>query len=145
VPAYSRGHSLLSLFARRGLPLDAAIIIDAPGPEAVAAGAALAEWFEPVFIFDNWPHARGVVPSHLTLAATLYFAPLLVDLKSTRPVPRPPVFILDSNRLAAYIDAQEPSTIATWSNCLTRRRSSGWGFGIFSTSRVERARPSSTI
>jgi|GEM_PF-2303245 hypothetical protein len=103
--AYSRGHSLLSLFARRGLPLDAAIIIDAPGPEAVAAGAALAEWFEPVFIFDNWPHARGVVPSHLTLAATLYFAPLLVDLKSTRPVPRPPVFILDSNRLAAYIDA----------------------------------------
>jgi hypothetical protein len=102
--AYSRGRGLLSLFVRRGVPADTAIIIDAPGPEAIAAGAALAERFDPVFIFDNWPHLRGVVPSHLTLAAALYFAPLLEDLK-TRPAPRPPVIVLDSNRLAPYIDA----------------------------------------
>ena len=102
--AYSRGRGLLSLFVRRGVPVDTAIIIDAPGPEAVAAGAALAERFDPVFIFDNWPHPSGVVPSHLTLAAALYFAPLLEDLK-TRPAPRPPVIVLDSNRLAPYVDA----------------------------------------
>jgi hypothetical protein len=102
--AYSRGRGLLSLFVRRGVPADTAIIIDAPGPEAIAAGAALAERFDPVFIFDNWPHLRGVVPSHLTLAAALYFAPLLEDLK-TRPAPRPPVIVLDSNRLAPYVDA----------------------------------------
>jgi hypothetical protein len=102
--AYARGRSLLSLFVRRGLPLDTAVIIDASGPEAIAAGAALAERFDPVFIFDNWPHPRGVVPSHITLAAALYFAPLFADLK-TRPAPRPPVFVLDSNRLAPYVDA----------------------------------------
>jgi len=102
--AYSRGRGLLSLFVRRGVPVDTAIIIDAPGPEAVAAGAALAERFDPVFIFDNWPHPSGVVPSHLTLAAALYFAPLLEDLK-TRAAPRPPVIVLDSNRLAPYVDA----------------------------------------
>jgi hypothetical protein len=102
--AYSRGRGLLSLFVRRGVPVDTAIIIDAPGPESVAAGAALAERFDPVFIFDNWPHPSGVVPSHLTLAAALYFAPLLEDLK-TRPAPRPPVIVLDSNRLAPYVDA----------------------------------------
>jgi len=45
------------------------------------------------------------VPSHLTLAAALYFAPLLEDLKHSGP--RPPVFVLDSNRLAPYIDAAD--------------------------------------
>ena len=47
----------------------------------------------------------SVVPSHLTLAAALYFAPLLEDLKHSGP--RPPVFVLDSNRLAPYIDAAD--------------------------------------
>jgi hypothetical protein len=103
--AYSRGRGLLSLFVRRGLPVDTAVIIDAPGPEAVAAGTALAEQFDPVFIFDNWPHPRGVVPSHVTLAAALYFAPELEDVQRARSVPRPPVFVLDSNRLTRYIDA----------------------------------------
>jgi hypothetical protein len=105
--AFERGHSLLSILARKGPPLDTAVIIDAPGPEAVAAGAALAAAFDPVFMFDNWPHKRGVVPSHLTLAAALYFAPLLDDLKAAPSAHRPPVFILDSNRLAPYFEAAD--------------------------------------
>jgi hypothetical protein len=105
--AYERGHRLLSILARKGPPLDTAVIIDAPGPEAAAAGAALAAEFDPVFMFDNWPHKRGVVPSHLTLAATLYFAPMLDDLKAAPSAHRPPVFILDSNRLAPYFDAAD--------------------------------------
>jgi hypothetical protein len=103
--AYERGRSLVALLDRKGPPLDTAVIIDAPGPEAVAAGAALAAAFDPVFMFDNWPHKRGVVPSHLTLAAALYYAPLLDDLKAAPSVHRPPVFILDSNRLAPYFEA----------------------------------------
>ena len=105
--AYERGRRLLSILARRGPPLDTAVIIDAPGPEAVAAGAALAAGYDPVFVFDNWPHKRGVVPSQLTLAAALYFAPLLDDLKAAPSAHRPPVFILDSTRLAPYFEAAD--------------------------------------
>jgi len=105
--AYARGQRLLSLLARKGPPPDTAVIVDAPGPEAVAAGAALAAEFDPVFMFDNWPHKRGVVPSHLTLAAALYFAPVLEDRKNARAAHRPPVFILDSNRLAPYSEAAD--------------------------------------
>jgi len=103
--AYQRGLHLLSILARKGPPPDTAIIIDAPGPEAVATAAALAAAFDPVFVFDNWPHKRGVVPSHLTLAAALYFAPVLDDLKAAPSARRPPVFILDSNRLSPYFEA----------------------------------------
>jgi hypothetical protein len=105
--AYERGRGLLSILARRGPPLDTAVIIDAPGPEAVAVGTALTAAFDPVFMFDNWPHKRGVVPSHLTLAAALYFAPLLDDLKAAPSAHRPPVFILDSNRLAPYSESAD--------------------------------------
>ena len=105
--AFARGHGLLSILARKGPPLDTAVIIDAPGPEAVAAGTALAKEFDPVFMFDNWPHKRGVVTSHLTLAAAVFFAPMLDDLKTAPSAHRPPVFILDSNRLAPYLEAAD--------------------------------------
>jgi hypothetical protein len=103
--AYERGHRLLSILARKGPAADTAVVIDAPGPEAVAVAAALAASFDPVFVFDNWPHKRGVVPSHLTLAAALYFAPLLEEIKAAPSARRPPVFILDSNRLSPYFEA----------------------------------------
>lgn len=37
-----------------------ALIVDLPGPEAVAFAAELSDTFDPVFLFDNWPHPRGV-------------------------------------------------------------------------------------
>jgi hypothetical protein len=68
----------------------------------VAAG--IAPGFDPVFVFDNWPHPLGVVPSHLTLGALLYYRPLFVRLRAARHGQAPPVFVLDRNRLARYTD-----------------------------------------
>jgi hypothetical protein len=101
--AVSQGYGLASLFA--DLPKETAVVVDMPGPLAVAFAAAMADQFEPVFTFDNWPHPVGVVHAHETLAAVLYFAPLLRRLASERRLPAPPVFVLDSNRLSPYSDA----------------------------------------
>jgi hypothetical protein len=102
--AFARGQALLSVFEEANWPTDTAIIVDVPGPQSVALAAGMSERFEPVFTFDNWPHPLGVVPSHLTLAAALYYSPVFARTARTRPQPAPPVFVLDSNRLADYTD-----------------------------------------
>lgn len=81
-----------------------AVVVDLAGPDAVVFAAALTDRFDPVFLFDNWPHPRGVVKAHETLAAALQMMPKLQQAKSTRPVPAPPAFILDRTRLAPYTD-----------------------------------------
>jgi len=104
--AYARGLGLASLFQAGNFPTDVALVVDLPGPEAVAVAAALADHFEPVFTFDNWPHPAGVVPSHLTLAAALYYRPMFERARGARPVAAPPVFVLDGDRLSEYTDEQ---------------------------------------
>ena len=65
-------------------------IADLPGPEAVAFGAGLAGWADLVPAFDNWPHPAGVVPSHETLAAMLYYANYVQEQKRrSQSPPRP--------------------------------------------------------
>jgi hypothetical protein len=104
--AFARGRGILALFkALPKMPSDTAIIVDLPGPEAVALTAGLAAGFDPVFLFDNWPHPAGVVPAHLTIAAALYYLVVFDRAKRERPSPAPPVFVLDRNRLTPYIDA----------------------------------------
>lgn len=103
--AYARGKALASLF--EGVPQDTAVIVDLPGPESVAFAAGMAERFDPVFTFDNWPHPRGVVPAHLTLAAACYYRPLFVRVAASRKAPAAPVFVLDRDRLAAYTEDSE--------------------------------------
>ena len=103
---FARGEALRGLqpAARRppGPGADRAIC---PGPLSVALAAALAPRFCPVFTFDNWPHPLGVVPSHLTLGACLYYLPLFRRrAPMTRPQPAPPLFVLDANRLNPYRD-----------------------------------------
>ena len=117
--AFARGQALASLFEEAGWPTDTAIIIDVPGPEAVAMAAGMAEHFEPVFTFDNWPHPSGVVPSHETLAATLYFAPLFERTKQTRPQPAAPVFVLDRDRLDPYEDDDQVFDNRYWAKLPT--------------------------
>jgi len=102
--AFGRAGALGELFAAVEWPTDTAIVLDLPGPEAVAAAAALAPHFEPVFVLDNWPHPLGVVPSHHTLAAALYYLPTFRRAKSERARLDAPVFVLDRNRLAPYHD-----------------------------------------
>ena len=103
--AYARGRALAEMFEAAGRPTDTALVIDLPGPEAVALAAGLADLFAPVFMFDNWPHPRGVVPSHRTLDAALYYLPRFERVAAKRPWSAPPAFVLDANRLAHYRDA----------------------------------------
>jgi hypothetical protein len=100
--AYRRGRALASLF--KGVPAGAALVVDLPGPEAVALAAGAAQVFDPVFTFDNWPHPRGVVPAHLTLAACAYYQPLFARTRASRAPGAPPLFVLDRQRLTPYTD-----------------------------------------
>ena len=100
--AYRTGKSLASLFA--SLRVDAAMVIDLPGPQAIAFAAGLSPIFDPCFTFENWPHPRGVVPAHLALAAAAYYQPLFAKMTAARKQPGPAAFVLDRDRLAAYTD-----------------------------------------
>ncbi len=101
--AYLRGKAFASLFAN--VWSNAAVILDLPGPEAVAFAAGAADTLDPIFLFDNWPHPRGVVPAYLTLAAAAYYQPLFA--RRAAPAGAPPMLVLDRYRLAAYTDDAE--------------------------------------
>ncbi len=77
---------------------------DMSGPEAVAFGAGMAGWADLIPGFDNWPHPFGVVPSHETLAAMLYYAAYVQQQKKEVPDPAPGLLLLDAQRLAPYTD-----------------------------------------
>lgn len=103
--AFDRGTAVRGMFEEPGVPSDIAIVADLPGPEAVAFAAGLAPRFDPVFVFDNWPHPAGVVPAHLTLASALYYRGWFIDHRAAENAP--PAFVLDRNRLAPYTDAPD--------------------------------------
>jgi hypothetical protein len=104
--AYRRGQALAALFDAKTHPNTSsiAVIVDLPGPEAVAFAAGASGALDPVFLFDNWPHPRGVVPSHLALAACAYYQPLFEKARGLMPKNAPPMFVLDRARLAPYSD-----------------------------------------
>jgi hypothetical protein len=108
--AYRRGRALAELFdAKRHPNLSSiAVIVDLLGPESVALAAGAASTglgaFDPVVLFDNWPHPRGVVPSHLTLAACAYYQPLFAKMRSSIAKGATPLFLLDRARLTSYSD-----------------------------------------
>lgn len=101
--AFSRGKALAAMLGTNpGKTRDLAVVVDMPGPEAVAFAAGMAGKYDPIFLFDNWPHPHGVVPAHLTLAAALYYQPLFAKAKTGAKLP--PVFVLDRTRLSTYVD-----------------------------------------
>lgn len=102
----ARGEAILSLFRAVDTPADTAVILDLDGPSSAAVAAGMAPAFDPVFVFDNWPHPLGVVPSHLTLGAVLFYRPLFLRARETRKTPAPPAFVLDRRRLSPYVDDQ---------------------------------------
>src|SRR5206468_979588 len=83
---------------------ETALLIDVTGPEAIAAAAALADLFDPVFLFDNWPHPRGIVASHEVVAAAIYERPLFESAARRRRPGARPMFVIDSRRLTRYTD-----------------------------------------
>lgn len=100
---YKRGEALAKLLSEGVAPV--AVVADLRGSLSVALAAALADAFEPVLLLDNWPHPQGVVASHMTLAALLYYQPLFVKARAARAPGAMPVFVLDRERLSPYIDA----------------------------------------
>jgi hypothetical protein len=97
---FVRGRALASLFGDE--VRDTLLIIDLPGPQAVAFAAGCLPRFDPVFLFDNWPHPLGVVPAHLTLGAALYYCGRFRS--AARTPDSLPAFVLDSNRLPVVAD-----------------------------------------
>ena len=57
--------------------------------------------------FSNWPHPYGVVRSHDTLAALLYYAAFMQERKQKLPAGAPGLLLLDSERLAPYSDEKD--------------------------------------
>ena len=70
--AHLQGAELAQLLTETCAKPGLAVILDLPGPQAVAAAAAMAWAFTPVVTIDNLPHPAGVVPSADTLAAMVY-------------------------------------------------------------------------
>ena len=99
--AHQQGTKLVRLlnesFAKSGL----AVILDLPGPQAVAAAAAMAGAFAPILTIDNLPHPNGVVPAADTLGALIYWRPELA-VRSAYRSNDPLLFILEGERLRAY-------------------------------------------
>ncbi len=104
--AYGRGQAIASDFLSNAQnPNETAIIVDLPGRESIAFGAGLASAARLVTTFDNFPHPLGVTPSQETLAAMLYYTGEIQAKQSALSSDAPPAFLLDSNRLADYKDA----------------------------------------
>lgn len=102
--AFDRGKALAAMLAGKPQTKNTAIIVDMPGPDAVAFAAGAAGTYDPVFLFDNWPHPHGVVASHLTLGAALYYQPLFANARANTKTAMP-IFVLDRNRLNTYVDS----------------------------------------
>lgn len=101
--AYRAGRALAEILAN--VPIETSVVVDLAGEDAVAFAAGAAHRFEPIFLFDNWPHPYGVVPSHRVLAAALYYQPRFVRAKAQRPASAPSLFVLDRKRLTGYTDS----------------------------------------
>lgn len=95
------GRALMSILRDRAAK-NLAVIVDLSGPESVAFAAGACALLDTVFVFDNWPHPLGVVPSQQTLAATINYFPTFRETSPDRTADAPPLFILDRNRLNPY-------------------------------------------
>jgi hypothetical protein len=103
--AFGRGETLRRDLLSQVSKGEATLFIaDLPGPEAVAFGAGMAGWADVIVAFDNWPHPLGVVRSHETLAALLYYAATMQERKQQLPTSAPGLLVLDNQRLAPYTD-----------------------------------------
>lgn len=102
--AYQRAEGLRNLISQSTNANQTLIIADLPGPASIALGAAMADTAQLVPVFDNWPHPLGVVRSHETLGAMIYYAREIEEKKSKVADDAPAILLLDSNRLASYTD-----------------------------------------
>ncbi|MFZ9889035.1 MAG: hypothetical protein ACO3JL_16180, partial [Myxococcota bacterium] len=103
--SYHRARALGSVVTSVADPKETLLVVDVPGAHGPAAAAGLAEFAEPVFLYDNWPHPKGVVKSQDTLGSFLYYAGELEEKRAKRDATKaPPALILDAARLVATVD-----------------------------------------
>lgn len=103
--AFERGQTLRQeLLSQVTKGEETLFIADLAGPEAVAFGAGMAGWADVIIDFENWPHPHGVVHSHETLAAMLYYAAHMQQQKEKLGATAPGLMLLDNQRLAKYTD-----------------------------------------
>lgn len=103
--AFVRGQALADVIAFAEAPERWLVVVDLPGPQSVAFAAGLAKQATPVCMFGNWPHPRGVVPAHVTLAALLFHRPQLAA--SPREGQLAAALVLDRDRLLPYDNASD--------------------------------------
>jgi len=101
---YQRAEALRNLISQAQNPGQTLIISELPGSQSIALGAAMADTARLVPIFDNWPHPLGVVRSHETIGAMVYYAGEIDEKRSKLKDNAPTMLLLDSNRLAQYTD-----------------------------------------
>ncbi|MBK9706540.1 MAG: hypothetical protein IPO77_05950 [Acidobacteria bacterium] len=99
---YQRTEGLRNLLSQTADAGQSLIVCDLPGPASVAVGAAMSDIAQVIPAFDNWPHPLGVVRSHETLGAMVYYAHEIEQKKSGLPDNAPMMILLDSNRLTPY-------------------------------------------
>jgi hypothetical protein len=97
---YQRGEALRNLISQAPNANQTLIISELPGPQSIALGAAMADTATLVPVFDNWPHPLGVVRSHETVGAMIYYAGEIDEKRSKLKENAPAMLLLDSNRLA---------------------------------------------
>jgi hypothetical protein len=129
--AYRQGMQLAAMLKDAGATKDVAVILDLPGPLAVAAATGMSSIFEPVFTMDNLPHPSGVVPSAQTLAAVVHWRPELVLSRSVRPGEAAPLFVLEGDRLTPYANQSDRFDNRSWA-----RLPDVAGFKALGTSRI---------
>ena len=106
--AFARGETMRrDLLSQVDKGAETFFIADLPGPEAVAFGAAMAGWADVIPNYENWPHPYGVVRSHDTLAALIYYAASVQEQKKQLSESAPGLLLLDNQRLAPYTDADD--------------------------------------
>ena len=97
---HAQAQGLGSLFSSVEDKKGTLVVVDVPGAHVAAAAAGMAAFVDPIFILDNWPHPKGVVPSHETLGGLLYYKSELAEKKAARKGDETPAIFLDANRLA---------------------------------------------
>jgi hypothetical protein len=102
VKSHDQARALAALVKASENPEKTVLVVDVPNAHGPAAAAGMSEFAEPVFLYDNWPHPKGVVKSQDTLGSLIYYAKELEQGKAARKDQAvPTAYILDSSRLNA--------------------------------------------
>jgi hypothetical protein len=103
---YDQATALKELLSQSANANESLLVSDMDGMYSIALGAALADFAHLVPDFDNWPHPLGVVRSHETLGAMVYYAKEIEDKKAKVGDKAPAVLLLDNQRLNEYKDEE---------------------------------------